>query len=716
MSVHRGRFESWYYPAHRPIDPPIRVAHAPLVIRSHRSRAILRRALRRLAADPHVLLAIAVVLAALVVEAVSQARPTIVAVQSIAFLGIQVAAGLRWRFGRPGAVDTARLLLAVGAVMWMSVGTGDVSTLPLAALLLPIVAMAAAIGTRQIIVVGGAMAAAAVAAYALPAITNPSIQTGLIQRGISLGATAIVLAIGTRRTVALLERAVAHARDASQGLRRRSNQMAAVEAAGRLLASDGPTAAALDEVMGLLVDRFGYRYVSIYTRHGDLMVLGAQRGYDQVIETFDGSIGVVGRVMRTGVTELVRDVDLDPEYRAASPDVRSEVSVPLFAGDTVIGVLNVESGQDARPLDEGDRDTLVLIGDRVSAALALARERDALRERADLFARLAAFGSAINASLDLDTAHVGIVEAVATALESDIVTLTLRDEDSGEDRIAAMRGGDPRYLGVRIPPGEGLSGQAMAERRVVSVVALPRTAYPTTVQKARTDDVLAGASVPLLKEGTVIGALSIARRNLERPYTPLELEALPLVASQVTLALSNVALHAKVADAAIRDPLTGLWNRRHLEVACARLFAARARFDPDDRHPVAAILFDLDHFGSFNKRYGHTVGDAVLRTFGSILARRLRSSDIVARYGGEEFVAILDGASVDEAQRVADEVRRELEAARVIGTGGEELKATVSAGCASMGPAVSSLEALLEVADVGLQMAKRGGRNQVVAA
>jgi diguanylate cyclase (GGDEF)-like protein len=229
-------------------------------------------------------------------------------------------------------------------------------------------------------------------------------------------------------------------------------------------------------------------------------------------------------------------------------------------------------------------------------------------------------------------------------------------------------------------------------------------------------DVLAAAGVPLIHEGEIIGGLSVCRLDLARPYTPLELEALPLIASQVSLALANVALHTKVADAAIRDSLTGLWNRRHLEVACARLFAARARFDPDERHPVAAILFDLDHFGSFNKRYGHSVGDAVLRTFGSILTRRLRSSDIVARYGGEEFVAILDGASVDEAQRVADEIRRELEAARVTGSGGEELRATVSAGCASLGPAVASLEALLEIADVALQMAKRGGRNQVVAA
>src|SRR5689334_5515653 len=76
------------------------------MIRPQGSGATVRRALRRLAADPHVLLAIAVVLAALVVESASQARPMLVAVQSIAFLGIQIAAGLKWRVGRPVAVDT----------------------------------------------------------------------------------------------------------------------------------------------------------------------------------------------------------------------------------------------------------------------------------------------------------------------------------------------------------------------------------------------------------------------------------------------------------------------------------------------------------------------------------------------------------------------------------------------------------------------------------
>jgi diguanylate cyclase (GGDEF)-like protein len=581
---------------------------------------------------------------------------------------------------------------------------------------IPIVAMAAALGTRQVVVVAGAVVVAALSVYFIPAFSNPTVRLGLVERGIALGATALVLAVGTRRTVSSLERAVERAKTASGGMRRRARQMSAVEAVGRVLAADGPTSAALDEVMHLLVARFGYRYVSIYTRDGDLMRLGAQRGYDDVIETFDGTVGVVGRVMRTGEAELVRDVLKDPEYRAASPDVRSEVSVPLRASDTVIGVLNIESGQDAPPLDEGDLDTMVLVGDRVAGALALAREREALRERAALFARLAAFGSSVTASLDLATAHAAIVRSVADALQADIVSLVLRDPATGDDRIVAISGGDERYVGVRIPPGEGITSQAMIERRLMSSDAVHRSSFPSTLQRARVEDVLVTAAIPLLNEDSVVGAICVNRRDLARPFTALELEAMPLFGSQVTLALANVDLHARVADAAIRDPLTGLWNRRHLEVSTTRLFAARARLPMDDRHPVAIILFDLDHFGSFNKQHGHVIGDAVLRTFGSILSGRLRSSDIVARFGGEEFVAILDGATVEEAHRVADEIRRELESCRVTGSDGEQLRATVSAGCASLGPAVATLEALLEVADVGLQMAKRGGRNQVVAA
>jgi diguanylate cyclase (GGDEF)-like protein len=666
----------------------------------------------RIGADPHVLLAVAVVFAALFIELVAGEDVLGLVVPAAVYVTIQVALAVRRPAGRSSALDTARLLVAFAAVFWMSLHNGDLAAMPLSGLYLPIIAMAAALGTRQAIVLG----TAAMGAFVFAVVTASTLVPGLLHRGVALGVTMVLLTIGTRRTIASLERAVAHARAASSGQRRRARQMAAVEAVGRALAAKGPTRIALEEVMDLLVAHFGYRHVSIYTVDGPLMRLGAQRGYDEVIESFDGSIGVVGRVMRTGKAELVRDVSVDPDYAAANKDVRSEVSVPLAVDGAMLGVLNIESSGDDPLLDQGDLETMKVVGDRVAMALALGRERQALQERAALFGRLAQFGSAINASLEPVTAHQSIIGAVAEVLEVDITTLILRDPETGEDRIAAIRGGDERYVGALIQPGESGAGRSLAQGVVVAEDLVQRADFPATVRGARVPDMLVSASFPLLRGDVVIGAVNVTRLELDRRFTALELETMPIMGSHIALALNNVELHTQMADAAVRDPLTGLWNRRHLDVSLARLFAARARLEPDLRHPVAAILFDLDHFGLYNKRYGHTKGDAVLRAFGSILTRRLRSSDLVARYGGEEFLAILDGASLDEAQRVGDEIRRELEAVVFRTVEGEEMHATVSAGCASLGPNVASLEALVEVADVGLQMAKRNGRNQVVAA
>jgi diguanylate cyclase (GGDEF)-like protein len=667
--------------------------------------------MNRITADPHVVLAVAIVFAALVIEVIAGADALGLVAPSAIYLTIQMILALRGPAGRSPALDTARLLVALAVVFWMTLRSADLAAMPLSCLYLLIVALAAVLGTRQAVVLG----AVAMAAFLSVAITAPAILPGVLHRGVALAVTMIVLAIGARRTVASLERAIAHARAASAGQRRRASQMAAVEAVGRALTAKGPTQAALEDVMDLLVAHFDYRYVSIYTVDGPRMRLGAQRGYDEVIESFDGSIGIVGRVMRTGKPELIRDVSTDADYAAANADVCSEVSVPLAVDGVMLGVLNVESGEDAQ-LDGGDLDTMTVVGDRVAVALALGRERQALQDRAELFGRLAQFGSAINASLDPATAHESIIGAVADVLEVDITTLVVRDAATGEDRIVAIRGGDERYVGARIHPGEGNVGRALADGVVVINDLIERAGFPAMLRGARVQDKLVCASFPLLRGETVIGAVTVLRLDLARVFTALEIETMPLIASQIAMALNNIELHAQMADAAIRDPLTGLWNRRHLDVSLARLFAARARLEPEMRHPVAVIMFDLDHFGLFNKRHGHIKGDAVLRTFGSILTRRLRSSDLLARFGGEEFLAVLDGASLDEAQQVADEIRRELEAVVFAGVDGEQLYATVSAGCASLGPNVSSLETLVELADVALQMAKRGGRNQVVAA
>jgi diguanylate cyclase (GGDEF)-like protein len=219
--------------------------------------------------------------------------------------------------------------------------------------------------------------------------------------------------------------------------------------------------------------------------------------------------------------------------------------------------------------------------------------------------------------------------------------------------------------------------------------------------------------VPLISEGTVLGVISVGRFDKDAILTQAEREVFGLLGSHAALALANAYLVEEVSALAIHDGLTGLYNRRHFDAALDLAIARFKRHAPAGS--LAAIMFDLDHFGDFNKHHGHLAGDALLRLFGEILRVRLRSADIVARYGGEEFVAILENCGLLEATRLADEVRRELEARSVPGADGRPLRATVSAGCAVLYAADPTREALLGRADAGLYMAKEAGRNRVVA-
>src|SRR6185369_2906759 len=239
-----------------------------------------------------------------------------------------------------------------------------------------------------------------------------------------------------------------------------------------------------------------------------------------------------------------------------------------------------------------------------------------------------------------------------------------------------------------VPAGEATSIASEAARVVVGTGASGATAVAAettestegTVSPAREVAPMVGAAVPLIRDDVVVGALTILRQDLDRPFAPDELEALPVVAGLVALAITNTFLHAEVTELSVRDALTGLFNRRHLDATIARMQAARARRTVTNRDRTAAIIFDLDHFGAINKKQGHQAGDAVLRAFADVLRGRFRESDLVARYGGEEFVAILDGAAAEQAASIAEEIRATFKTVRVPSADGTPISATVSAG------------------------------------
>jgi diguanylate cyclase (GGDEF)-like protein/PAS domain S-box-containing protein len=184
-----------------------------------------------------------------------------------------------------------------------------------------------------------------------------------------------------------------------------------------------------------------------------------------------------------------------------------------------------------------------------------------------------------------------------------------------------------------------------------------------------------------------------------------------MLSEQISLAIANLELREQLRKQAIRDPLTGLYNRRFLEEALARETGRSAR----DGTPLALAILDIDHFKRINDTYGHEAGDTVLRGLGKILGETIRATDIVGRFGGEEFLLLLPGASLDVAERRAHEVLEAVRAMHVAAPGSALNNITASIGLAVM-PLHAAKGDALAAADAALYLAKAEGRNRVVVA
>jgi diguanylate cyclase (GGDEF)-like protein len=654
------------------------------------------------------MLAAAIVLVVLVAAAARPDRPVAgLAIAGVALVAAQYLVAHQPRRLRSAVDrDALRMILVLLYLAAANVAI-DPQTWPLTSMFLPVVALSAASGRAVMIRVCLAAALIVVAPFIIPTVVSRPLLTP--DRAMSLGAAAVILALGTRRTVSALEGALTRLRRVMAADRLRSARLAAVEEVSRLLAADGPTPDALERIMELLEARLGYRFASIYLGGVNRLRLGAQRGYPAPLSEFDGSRGVIGRTMRLRQPQLVRDVTSDPEYTRAVEGIRSEICVPLLAGGDLVGVINVESADE---LGQPDMALVGLVADRVASALALANERMALSTRAEIFRRLVGFASGVTGSLDLKVVPDQIAGGVRTVVETDGVIVTTKDGDDGAYRVGAVVGLDPALIGASVRPGSGMAGRAILSGGLVVADRWDGDDVRPTDAAAGASLPVAAMAVPLLRDQAVVGAITLVR-SVRRPFSPLEQEVAQVLAGQSALAFTNATLMAKVADSALHDPLTGLPNRRFLDATLDRLDATRRRQPPGDRPVLSAILFDLDRFGELNKRHGHQVGDSVLRGFADVINGRLRASDIVARYGGEEFLVVLETTDRDGATIAAEAVRSAF-AARVFDARDETIRVTVSAGCASI-HGDETIADLIRYADAGLAMAKRAGRNQVVA-
>jgi diguanylate cyclase (GGDEF)-like protein len=348
------------------------------------------------------------------------------------------------------------------------------------------------------------------------------------------------------------------------------------------------------------------------------------------------------------------------------------------------------------------------------AMLALLRLRGERRQRREAEEELARANRELTLRVDelqTRTQQLAILGRIGDLLQG----CQSRDEAAG----VLSRNAPAMFAGTR----GGIFRIAPSRNLLVPLVSWPDDAHPFTpadcwamrrgvphdsesgvrCRHAESADAAHALCVPLVAQGDMIGVLSL---QWDDPQDRRELAR--AAAEQVALALANLDLQQTLRVHAIRDPLTGLFNRRYMEESLVREVHRAAR----ELAPLTVLMFDLDRFKTYNDLFGHAAGDALLRELGRIITHEVRTEDIACRYGGDEFVVILPGCPADRAEQRARsliEKTRDMPSAAL--PEGEAV--TLSIGLAAFPDDATDPVELVAAADRALYEAKRGGRARV---
>ena len=322
--------------------------------------------------------------------------------------------------------------------------------------------------------------------------------------------------------------------------------------------------------------------------------------------------------------------------------------------------------------------------------------KNAHREVYALYEIARTFGSSLNIKHTLEV----LVDKVGHVVPFDTCAVYLYEEAKGFATAHHVTGKNAeRLMGRCILPGEGVTGFAIANRSPVNQLN-PNLDF-TKVKPQLDPEYRSMASLPLFKDETLLGALSVYSTELDQ-YSDDHMRLLETVTRLASDALANAMQHAQAESNALTDPLTGLPNARYLALRFEEE-AARAK---RTGRSFQVLMLDLDEFKFVNDTYGHKAGDRMLREMAKIISTQLREYDFLARYAGDEFVAIvqeLAGAQADDLrQRIEESVSK-----FSLHVGGKRhARVGISTGTSTFGVDGETLDQLLIAADQAMYRVK----------
>jgi diguanylate cyclase (GGDEF)-like protein len=319
---------------------------------------------------------------------------------------------------------------------------------------------------------------------------------------------------------------------------------------------------------------------------------------------------------------------------------------------------------------------------------------------------------AVSGTLDLPEQLQELGKEVCARLGISEFSVLLLDETSHQLVVEAVAGDALAAVrGLRLHLGEGVTGEVAAKGQTIYVPDVTKDSrYLHYKGHWRTTGSF--LAVPLRTKGRILGVMNLNRRGVDA-FSAQETRLVEAIAAQAALAIANARLYQQTLELSFTDPLTAVANRRQLFLRLDQEFSRSVRFGD----PLSLLMMDLDLFKQINDKYGHTVGDGVLRGVAQVLRRNVRKIDIVSRYGGEEFCIALPRVGKPEALEVAEKLRRAVGAAPLPSPEGVgPLRVTISVGVATLGIDADDVAGLIEKADAALYEAKRQGRDRVAMA
>jgi diguanylate cyclase (GGDEF)-like protein len=275
--------------------------------------------------------------------------------------------------------------------------------------------------------------------------------------------------------------------------------------------------------------------------------------------------------------------------------------------------------------------------------------------------------------------------------------------------LVARSGIGPDAPELSLPVGTGLAGISAAQQAPVRFPGpagggspdQPRPVFPEP-------EVGTAMAVPFTSRGQLLGVVAVYGHTAGETFGDDDVEALVTLVAQAGTAVDNVSLHEEARRLSITDGLTGLWNRRQLDLRCQEELERAIRFS----RPVGVVFCDVDLFKDVNTDWHHQGGDAVLVEVAQRLSAATREIDVVARYGGEEFVLLLPETDLAGTRILAEKVRRAM-CEEEVEHNGRTRTVTLSLGVASYPHSGTSVRTLLAAAQEALKRAKENGRNRI---